>query len=518
MVLSALAFLVPAAPAAAAAPTAPTAPSGLLPPDAGPSTASAVGTYYPAPARRLLGTATTGYAAVPGAATRVAVAGVAGLPPSGLSAAVVNITATAGSDAVTIMAFPAAGPLATGRSGNALNRREGTVVSGAPASLPSAVSAPTTSVTAPAGGTRTTLVTVLLDPAGGFDVGTTGGAARIVIDLVGVYAADDTVVASLGAPGGYQPLDPVRLLGRSDPVSGSAAVTGLPTSTPTIDPSLVAAVPEGATIGLGVDLGSSSPHVTVLVVRASILLATVAGTVDVTGGARPAAPSAMTGDGDADTPTATGPVNALNRPYATPTLSLAPGVAASNLAFVPAVLGSDGLLSLEVHNASAAPADVRVDLVGFYDDGQLGPNLRFRPLVPTRVVDTSAGTGIRALGVGAQSTLSPPSNVAGDNTFGLVGTATVRISALAADLALWASPGARPAAGSIPVSAGSVVSASIQPELGADGRVELASDSGPADLTFDVVGSFESYPPVTDPTIRGWVHAVPSWQVRAVRR
>lgn len=539
MMLAATVALLPAAPAAfAAAP--PTSPKGLLPPDAGLSAASAVGAYYPAPARRLLGTATSGYAAVPGVVARVVVAGVPGVPPSGLSAAVVNLTATAGPGAVAITAFPGAGPL----TGAPLGGPDGPMVSGSVPSVPSvpivpsAASAATSlnapnllsrpavpglSVTAPAGGSRTTLVTVPLDPAGGFDLATAGGAARVTIDLVGVYAADDTVVARLGAPGGYQPLDPVRLLGRSDtaaagPTSTGTSATGLPSSAPTIDPSLLVPVPAGTTIRLGVDLGSSTPHVTALAVRASVLTATVAGTVDVTGGARPTAvPPTGDADSDADLPTPSTTPSPLTRPYATPTLTLAPGSAASNLAFVPAVLGSDGLLALEIRNASAGPADIRVDLIGFYDDGQLGPNLRFRSLVPTRVVDTSTGVGMHALGVGGQGTLSPPAAVAGDNTFGLVGTLTVRTTGLGADLALWPGSGARPVNGSLPVTAGSVVAGPVQSELGTDGRLELASSSGPADLTLDVVGSFESYPAVTDPTMRGWVHAVPSWQVRAVR-
>ena len=514
-----------------------------LPPDYGPSVASAAGAYYPAPAQRLLGTATTGYAAVPGHAARVTLAGLPGLPPSGLSAAVCNITVTAGSAAVAISAYPGAGPLSSGGATDgpapdapALSGAATSPSITATASSTFTTSTFATSTTAPARGTRTTLVTVPLDPAGGFDVRTTGGAAWVTIDLVGVYAADDTVVARLGTPGGYQPLDPVRLLGRSDTATGSSATaaagaaTGLPTSAPTIDPSLGAVVPAGATVRLGVDLGSSTAHVTALAVRASVRTPTVGGTVDVTAGAAPALVTLGSGDGDVDGPpslpvpsvpfvsSVPTPTPAAMRAYATPTLSFSPGVAVSNLAFVPAVLAGDGLLDLEVRNASSQPADVRLDLVGFYDDGQLGPNLRFRALVPTRVIDTASGLGAHALTLGGQSTLSPPSTVAGDDTFALIGTATVRTTGLGADLAFWASSASRPTAGSVPVSAGSVLSVPVQPELGTDGRLELASDTGPADLTLDVVGSFESSPAVTDPTARGWVHAVPAWQISAVRR
>lgn len=538
-------------------PSASAAPSGPQPLDVGPSVVSAAGAYYPTAAVRLLGTATSAYAAVPGSDTRVAVAGLPGIPASGLSAAVVNLTVSAGPAAVAVSAFPGTGPVltddpgapfgptgpdgpssdptssaatasTTGATGPSEGLAEPRVSTPSAASAPPVASArpvnsgrPVNSVAAPPGATRTTLVTVPLDPTGAFDVRTTGGGARLVADLVGVYAADDTVVARLGIPGGYQPLDPVRLLGPREAVSAPLEVNGLTPSEAPALPRLAAAVPAGATTSLAVDLGSSTAHVSALAVRVSVVSPAVPGTVDVTGG-----PQSTPLDQDAAAPTATAaaptPVTAppapLVRSYATPTLSLTPGAAASNLAIVPTVLGSDGLITLEVRNASTRPLDVLVDLVGFYDDGQLGPNLRFRSLPPTRVIDSSAELGVPALAVEAEATLVPPASVAGDNTFGLVGMATVRTTTLGADLVLWPDADPQPAAGSVPVSAGAQVAVPIQCEIGADGALELASTSGPAELTLDVVGSFEAYPAVTDPTTRGWVDAVPAWQVSVSRR
>jgi hypothetical protein len=42
--------------------------------------------------------------------------------------------------------------------------------------------------------------------------------------------------------------------------------------------------------------------------------------------------------------------------------------------------------------------------------------------------------------------------------------------------------------------------------------------SAPTGVTVDVTGSFEAYPPVTNPAARGWVAPVSGWQVSATAR
>ena len=63
-----------------------------------------------------------------------------------------------------------------------------------------------------------------------------------------------------------------------------------------------------------------------------------------------------------------------------------------------------------------------------------------------------------------------------------------------------------------------MTSTPVQSEIAPDGTLELRTGTAPADVTLDVVGSFEAYPEVSDPSTRGWVPAVPGWQIGAVAR
>ena len=88
-------------------------------------------------------------------------------------------------------------------------------------------------------------------------------------------------------------------------------------------------------------------------------------------------------------------------------MPFAAGATAANLALVPARVGASGRLDVALTNASSGTTGVRLDLVGFYDDGALGPNLRFRALPQTRVLDTTTGVGAPALPPGARAAVDP---------------------------------------------------------------------------------------------------------------
>lgn len=424
-------------------------------PELGPYAVPAAGTFYPTAAQRLLGEPARGYAVPAGGMVTVPVAGRQGLPASGISAALVNVTASAAGADVALTTAE------TGRP-----RPESTLL------------------TVPALGTRSSLLTVPLGAAAGtFDLYVTGGTATVVADLLGFYAADDTVVATRGLSGGYQPVAPVRLYdSRPDRGGRGAVAAGDPTR-------------------LSVDLGGESvnSHATALVLQVTAV--------------SPSRPGSLT-------VSATGPTPDLA------SVSFSAGAPATNLALVPAELDGDGRLEVAVTNRSDAPADVVVDLLGFYDDGSLGPNLRFRSLKPTRVL-AAPGRQPAQLPAGADETVDPPETVAGDNTFALAGVLTVRASAVGTELVVGPgshAPGGSMAGGaglgelgSIPVGASATTSAPVQPQVDASGTLHLRS-SAAAEVTLDVVGSFEAYPAVTDPATRAWVPAVSAWQVGAVAR
>lgn len=401
-----------------------------------PRAVPAAGTFYPTPVARLLGGPDAGYAVQPGSAATVAAAGQSGLPSSGVSAVVVNVVAVAG---------PADAALSFGPTGSA---------------------GPPPLLVAPAGTTRSALLTLPLAAAGSLDV-TTTAAAAVQVDLVGFYAADDTVLGSSGVSGGYQPVDVTRIY-----------------DTDTAQP-----LAAGARQVLAVDLGTAaSPHTTALLVRATAKGAQATGTLTV-GSAVAAVPSV---------------------PFVT-------GAPASNLAVVPTTAAADGRLDVAVTNASPGATGVTLDLVGFYDDGALGPNLRFRPLPQTRVVDTTAGVGTTALQPGRRATVTPSEGVVGDSTFGLVGVVTATPGGAPAGLDVEASD-ASPSA-DVEVAAGAS-SVAVQPEVGAARGVgmQVRAGSPATEVTMDVTGSFEAYPPVTNPAARGWVPPVSGWQVSAEPR
>ena len=323
---------------------------------------------------------------------------------------------------------------------------------------------------APAGTTRTVLLTLPLAATGAIDVVTTA-SATVAVDLVGFYAADDTVVGSQGVSGGYQPVDVTRVFDtdRTQPLAA------------------------GARQVVAVDLGTAAtPHTTALLVRATAKASQAPGGLTV--GAADAVVSPMS------------------------SVAFVAGAAASNLAVVPASTGADGRLDVAVTNTSGGTTGVALDLVGFYDDGALGPNLRFRPLPQTRVVDTSTGLGTTALQPGRRATVTPSPSVVGDSTFGLVGVATATPAGRVRRAQRGPSRTSRRRRTSTwPQGATSV---SVQPEVSASRGLGLQARAGGPEtgMTVDVTGSFEAYPPVTNPAARGWVAPVSGWQVSASPR
>jgi hypothetical protein len=293
------------------------------------------------------------------------------------------------------------------------------------------------------------------------------------VDLVGFYAADDTVLGSQGVSGGYQPVDVTRLFdtGTSSPLAA------------------------GARQVVDVDLGTAAtPHTTALLVRATATGAAVAGTL--------AVGSAGAAAGDV------------------PSVPFAPGAPSSNLAVVPATTDADGRLAVALTNASTGPTGVTLDLVGFYDDGALGPNLRFRPLPQARVVDTSTGLGTTALQPGRPATVTPADGVVGDSTFALVGVVTATPAGGPSGLAVDAADAADPSAPAAVDLAAGTTTVPVQAQVGSARDLGLVVRDGgaPTAVTVEVTGSFEAYPPVTNPAARGWVPAVAGWQISGTLR
>lgn len=200
-------------------------------------------------------------------------------------------------------------------------------------------------------------------------------------------------------------------------------------------------------------------------------------------------------------------------------VSFAAGTSLSNLALVPAEADTDGRIPVAVTNLSAAPAGYALDLVGFYDDGGIGPNLRFRPLPRTTVLDTGTGRGgVGPLTPDARQRTTPDDAVVGDSTFGLVGVLTASTTA-PSTVGVFPEGVTPDAADSAPLEVGST-SLAVQSEVGMGRGVGVVAGPGtaPIGVTLEVTGSFEAFPPVGNPSARSWVPPVAPWQISAEPR
>jgi hypothetical protein len=113
--------------------------------------------------------------------------------------------------------------------------------------------------------------------------------------------------------------------------------------------------------------------------------------------------------------------------------------------------------------------------------------------------------------------VTPSDTVVGESTFALVGVVTVTASGGAAAIDVDA-PDAT-SASDVEVANGTTT-LPVQAQVGAARGLGLRTRDGsaPTEIAVDVTGSFEAYPPVTNPAARGWVAAVSRWQVAATPR
>ena len=153
----------------------------------------AIGNYFPTAPTRILDTRSG--AVKPARTIHLQVSGRGGVPASGVTAVVLNLTVTretANSGYVT--AFPTGKPRPTASSLNYVK----------------AV-------------TLANSVTVPLGTGGRIDLFNSSGVADLLVDVTGWYAGSNSVIAASGAGDSYQPLlDPVRILDtRADGPSGT---------------------------------------------------------------------------------------------------------------------------------------------------------------------------------------------------------------------------------------------------------------------------------------------------------
>ena len=306
------------------------------------------------------------------------------------------------------------------------------------------------------GQTVPNMVVVPVGVGGSVSLYTNGGAADLVVDVLGWFAEG----------GGFVGLTPARLLDtRADgtTVDGSFAGAG--------------AVTGGATFELDVSGRGGVPATGAGAVALNVTVTNPTADVFVTvwpaGSVRP---------------------NASN-------LNAVVGQTVPNMVVVP--LGANGRVALFVN---AGSADVIVDVLGWFPTGNA-----FHGLTPARVLDTRAdgetvdgmfrATGALAGGAVFDLPLAGRGGVPVSGVGSVALNVTVTNPSAAAFLTVWPAGSVRPNASNLNMVRGLTVANMVVVPVSADGRVALFVNAGSVDVIVDVLGwfpvggAFEGLPP-----------------------
>jgi hypothetical protein len=389
------------------------------------------GAYYAITPSRILDTRFGNGAAGPvraGQTVRLQVAGRGGIPTSGVSAVVLNVTVTAPTAAGYVTVYPTGVPRPTASSLNF----------------------------AP-GWTGANSVTVALGTNGQIDLFNNIGDTQLIADVVGYYAADNTLIPTQGYGGELQPVAPERLF-------DSRSEWGQ-------------RVPGGSSFSLRVAYGDQADprfyneHIRALAINVTAVDAAGSGYLTTWSGASP-------------------------MPVAS-TLNFSPGAVVPNFAIVPTSLcyGCDGttfpIPTISIYTSMSV--HVVVDIVGFYDDGELADGvhdgLRFTPQTPSRIVDSRLGQGLpaalgqQATGSVASAGLPPATKALALNVTAVSPTATTFI-------AVWPHGMPRPTVSTLNPSAGQIIPNAAMAILGSASRFDLYNNAGSVHIVVDQVGTF----------------------------
>jgi hypothetical protein len=310
------------------------------------------------------------------------------------------------------------------------------------------------------GWTGANSVTTAIGAGGKVDLYNSSGKTHLIADVVGYYAKDNTVVAASGLGGEFQPTLPER-------VFDSRFDWGLK-------------LPAGEWLQMPVSYGPEyDPHIRALAVNVT----------------------AVDGAGNGYLTT----FNGQGSPPLASTLNFTTTGAVPNFAVVPTGRCFDCPWSSSwpiIGVYTSVAVHVIVDIVGFYDDGQLadGTNdgLRFRPQTPVRIADSRIGKGIpAALGQGSTASLSagvlPPATWAlSMNVTAVSPTATTYIS-------VWPSGLGRPTISTLNPNRGQIVPNAAPVLLGKDDKFNVYNNAGSTHMVIDLVGTFYHRPDLGGP-------------------
>jgi hypothetical protein len=402
----------------------------------------ATGTYYglPTPSRYL---DTRPGARVPNGGTRtVQIRGVTKdgytMPASGISAVVVNLTAVATSAKGFFTLYP---NLTT---------------------LPTA-----STINFPAGWTGANMATVPVGTDGAIKVFNSGGPADILVDVLGWYAKDDSVRPTYDMGAQFLPAtvsgDPTRIFNSlQDPANDN-----LPFQkgdwiefSDTWDTAAVASAVRAYAVTLTAYRGTASGYFTAW-----------------SGGTDPL------------------PANVSNVNYVK-------GIAAPNMALIPAGHYDAVTTGFRVQNFGAGAVHMIVDLIGYYvaDDSA---GMRFKPLTafpaPKRILDTRFNVGLNGKFGPATARTTDATTVATSDSIYVVGNTTGVAPTASTWLTVWSGEVATPPlASTLNLTAGvnRAVSTYAPLAFNADETLtyRIYNNAGSTHVLFDAAGTLDLYP------------------------
>ncbi|MFR9774592.1 choice-of-anchor D domain-containing protein [Micromonospora sp. MS34] len=386
------------------------------------------GMYYPVSPARLMDTR-SGLGAPkakigPGRKVDLQVAGRGGVPSSGVSSVVLNVTVTGPTASSFLTVYPAG------------------------ESRPNA-----SSINFPKYWLGSNNVTVKLGSGGKVSIYNRNGYTDVVVDVVGFYAGNNSI-SSRGWGSQYQWAVPTRLWdSRTD---GGAVPAGYYTDGP-------------------VDFGRDfSPHVQAVVVNITAVSPKKAGFL-------------TAWDGLGNVPTSS-------------TVNYGAGKVVPNLAVVKVRQewnSSKGYYVPWFAIYTSQTSNIVIDLVGVMDDGVVADGLRFKPLTPTRIVDSRINQGISgALGPGSERKVTAPANLVTDATEVLAMNVTAVSPTNNTVITVWPADYGinKPSTSNLNPAAGQIVSNAVMGVIGPQDAFNVHNLSGSTDLVADVVGTFWLYP------------------------
>ncbi|MFW5472606.1 hypothetical protein ACOCJ5_04785 [Knoellia sp. CPCC 206450] len=309
---------------------------------------------------------------------------------------------------------------------------------------PSGTTRPATSnLNVAARGNRANMVTVPVGADGRVRIYNSTGTVHILADVTGYYHGQ---AMPSGGPGStYAPIEPERIFdSRSD---GGVLASG-----------------DEVTIWL--EFGPYANDIAALATNVTVL-----------GGSRPGFLSAGAAFTDA--------------PASFSTINYGQNQVIANMS-----VGASGLSGTEVgfsvKNGGLGTVHAIVDVVGYYVKGD-DQGLRFRPLAPTRIIDTRSGVGGPAKPLGANEARlhTAPESVATIDTWALAANTTIASPTAATYVTVYDADTAKPAVSNLNAARGETAANSTFVPLSIDTQFRVHNAAGSAPVIMDVFGSFD---------------------------